>query len=190
MRCMDAAEIAAVANAVTPFIAGAASAYGAGVLEKVQDEAVEVTVAEGHRLGVRLLTRLLRRGEHQDGLAAAVEDAAEDPQDEDRRAALRVQLRKALAADPRLAEEIRKMLPPDATARVVVQTFGERSIAAQKIGIASTGTVHLVGEPDTHDDHGAGSDEELQGVRRRSGHGDDLPDAVRETGDRVRPADG
>jgi len=66
-----------------------------------------------------------------------VADAVANPQDEDAVAALRLAIRKGLAADPVLRADVENML---ASAGVTVTASGERSIAAQTIsGIAATG---------------------------------------------------
>ena len=64
-------------------------------------------------------------------------DVAEDPADEDRLAALRLQIRKAVAADAELAAELSQML---ASAGVTITASGERSVASQTIsGVVITG---------------------------------------------------
>ncbi|MEU8819147.1 hypothetical protein [Actinoplanes sp. NPDC048796] len=126
-------EVAAVTAAVVPYVSAAVGAYGAAVVERVQEAAADSTVG----LGGRLLQRFLNRGRSAAGVEEAVADLAEDVSDEDRVAALRVQVRKALNADPELAAEVRGLL---AEAGVTVTASGERSIAAQTIsGVAVTG---------------------------------------------------
>jgi hypothetical protein len=126
-------EVGALAAAIVPYVSAAAGAYGAAVLERAQDSAADATVG----LGRRIVDRLLRREESAEVIEGAVTDLVEDPQDDDRVAALRLQIRKALAADPELATEIRGMLND---AGVTVTASGERSIAAQTIsGVAVTG---------------------------------------------------
>lgn len=126
-------EVTAVAAAVVPYVAAAAGAYGAAVVDRVQDAAADATVG----VGGRLLRRLLGREESAPAVTAAVVDLAEDPEDEDRLAAVRLQIRKALAADPELAADVARMLQ---VAGVTVTASGERSIAAQTIsGVAITG---------------------------------------------------
>ena len=67
-----------------------------------------------------------------------VEDLAADPGDPDLQAALRVAIRKLLAADAELAGDLRGMLA--GAPAVTVTASGERSIAAQTVtGVASTG---------------------------------------------------
>ncbi|MEU8316973.1 hypothetical protein AB0C33_01280 [Nonomuraea sp. NPDC048881] len=99
-------DIVTVANQVMPYITAAIGAYGAAVLTKTQDLAADESV----NLGRRLLQRFLGREESRDRIEAAVQEVVETPDDEDSRAALRGQLKKALTADPRLAEDVVALL--------------------------------------------------------------------------------
>ncbi len=125
-------DIDAVVGQVVPAIGAAVSAYGLGVLTRAEDEAAGATV----RLGQRLLARLLRRGAEPDPVRAAVVDLTRDRLDADALAALRLQIRRVLTADPDLVQEVMALLPP-VTARAVesrgVVLGGENS------GIISTG---------------------------------------------------
>ncbi|MBM0235797.1 hypothetical protein JNW91_30990 [Micromonospora sp. STR1_7] len=126
-------EITALAATVTPYVATAVGAYGAGVVARLQDVAADATVG----LGGRLLRRLLARDESAPAVEAAVTDLAEDPSDEDRTAALRLQIGKVLAADAQVAADVSRML---ASAGVTVTASGERSVAANTIsGVVVTG---------------------------------------------------
>jgi len=126
-------ELATLAVDVSPYVTAAVGAYGTAVLGKIRDEAADATVG----LGRRILHRIF--GTHGRGdLPEAVADLAADPSDPDLQAALRVEIRRILAADPALVSEVRGML--DAAAAITVTASGDRSIAAQVInGIASTG---------------------------------------------------
>ncbi|UWZ60055.1 hypothetical protein Daura_42095 [Dactylosporangium aurantiacum] len=125
-----------LAAAVVPYVAAAVGVYGARVLERVSDAAADATAAATVGVGRRLLRRILGREASAGPVSAAVQDLAEDPTDEDRVAALRLQLRKALVSDPQLAAEVAAMLP-DAT---TVTAAGPRSVAARDItGIVQTG---------------------------------------------------
>jgi hypothetical protein len=81
-------------------------AYGGAVLAKVRDDAADATVG----LGRRLLQKVFGHQDEQEPLPGPLADLAADPADEDALAACRLQIRKALAADPVLADEIRSML--------------------------------------------------------------------------------
>jgi hypothetical protein len=83
-----------LAAAVVPYVAAAAGAYGAAVIERVQNAAADATVDTTVGLGRRLLGRILRKEESAAPVAAAVSDLAQDPEDDDRVAAMRLQIRK------------------------------------------------------------------------------------------------
>lgn len=99
-------DIAAIASQVMPYITAAIGAYGAAVWTKAQDAVADETVS----LGRRLLQRIARREQSRPQLEAAVADVAEARGDEDFIAALRGQIKKALAADPELAGDVVAML--------------------------------------------------------------------------------
>ncbi|GAB7049390.1 hypothetical protein [Catenuloplanes indicus] len=128
-------DVAQTAAAVLPYVTGAVAAYGVSTLEKVRstvvDQAADATVGLGHRL----LNRILRRDESREVIEGAIVDvAAGEPDSEE---ALRLQIRKALAADPELARDVLGMLP---AGTVAVNASGERSVAAQTIsGTVITG---------------------------------------------------
>jgi hypothetical protein len=126
-------EAALLAEQVMPYMTAAAAAYGGAVLAKVRDDAADATVG----LGRRLLQRVFgRREEHQD-VPEPVQNLISFPQDADAVAALRLAVRKELAADAAMAGEIRAML---AGAGVSVVASGKRSVAAQVIaGTVATG---------------------------------------------------
>ncbi|MCX4832497.1 hypothetical protein OG746_27540 [Streptomyces sp. NBC_01016] len=91
-------------------------------------------------LGRRMLQLVWRRRDEQGQaeLEAAVQDAAEAPDDDDAAATLRQQLKRALRDDAELRAELARMLPA-AGETVTVTASGERSIAAKTIGTAVTG---------------------------------------------------
>lgn len=128
-------DVAQTAAAVMPYVTAAVTAYGVTTLDKVRDAVVDkasdATVGVGHRL----LNRILGRAESRQVIEGAVLDV--EAGEEDSAAALKLQIRKALAADPELAREVAAMLPAGA---VHVEASGERSIAIQhNSGVASTG---------------------------------------------------
>jgi hypothetical protein len=99
-------DVASLAAEMTPYVSAAVGAYGGAVLAKVRDEAADATVG----LGRRLLQRIF--GTKGDGelLPAPLADLAADPREADALAAVRLLVRKALAADPGLAAEVGSML--------------------------------------------------------------------------------
>ncbi len=100
------ADAVSLAAEMTPYVSAAVGAYGGAVLAKVRDEAADATVG----LGRRLLQRVFGpRGEGQP-LPGPLADLAADPGDCDALAAVRLAIRRALAADPVLAAEVGAML--------------------------------------------------------------------------------
>jgi hypothetical protein len=145
-----------VAAAVTPFLLRAVEGLGDKIWEKASDAAAD----EAAGFGRRLLAKLLGRdGGHADPAAAgtdssveagpetrgevAVVDAVNDlvaaPADEDVLAALRLAVRKLLAADPSLMAEVGDMVEKEAPR----QQAGERAI---QIGRDQSGGVNVSGD--------------------------------------------
>ncbi len=119
---------------VLPVMSAAVGAYGAGVLSRVEGAAADVTVG----LGRRLLHRVWRGAREPEAVQAAVAELAQAPGDVDALAGLRLQVRKVLAQDPALLEELAGMLPARGG---VVAASGERSVAVggDNSGSISTG---------------------------------------------------
>lgn len=130
------AEIVQFVGQAGPYLTAALGAYGAGVLTRAENAAVEATA----NVGRRMLQSVWRRRDEQGRaeLEAAVQDAAEATDDEDAAAAMRQQLKRAVREDAELLRELTALLP-SAGGPVTVTASGERSIAAQTIGIAVTG---------------------------------------------------
>ena len=122
-----------LAVVVMSYVLAAIREFGGAALNKAQDDAAEATIG----LGRRVLQRIFGTRKAGEPLPEPVVDAVANPHDEDAVAALRLAIRKALAADSQLRADVEGML---ATAGVTVTAAGERSIAAQTItGIAATG---------------------------------------------------
>ncbi|MEU5630268.1 hypothetical protein ACH47C_01670 [Streptomyces rishiriensis] len=107
---MDAVQLA---QEVTPYIATAVTAYGTAVLTRFEGVATDATVS----FGQRLLQRLIRREDaaaeltdEQSAVIDAVSDLAKNSDDEDFLVALRLQIRRLLAAHPDLTEDISGMM--------------------------------------------------------------------------------
>jgi hypothetical protein len=129
-------DIAGLVAAVGPYLGAAIGAYGHAVFDQVSDEAGDVAAEATVGLGRRLLRRLLA-SKSGPAITAAVNDVVDAPADDDFQAALRGQVKKALAADADLAADVARLLPAGGVSVVAV---GERSIAAHTIsGVASTG---------------------------------------------------
>ncbi|MFI7544441.1 hypothetical protein [Actinoplanes sp. NPDC049599] len=98
-------EVGELAGTVVPFLSAAAGAYGSAVVAKVSergsDAAADATVGVGRRLLDRLLAS--RRSAQ---VGAAVTDLGENPDDDAFAAAVFAQVKRALAEDAELAEEI------------------------------------------------------------------------------------
>ncbi|MFF5256707.1 hypothetical protein ACFY4K_32320 [Streptomyces leeuwenhoekii] len=119
-----------------PYLTTAVSAYGAAVFTRAESAAVDASA----NLGQRILQAVWRRRGEQGRaeLEAAVQDAAESPEDPDAAAAVRQQVKRALREDVELRTELARMLPA-AGETVNVTASGERSIAAKTITTAVTG---------------------------------------------------
>ncbi|SEH02448.1 hypothetical protein SAMN05444920_126106 [Nonomuraea solani] len=130
-------DVSAVVALLMPYVSAAIGAYGSAVLTKAQDVAADETVG----LGRRLLQRVWQRPESRAELESAVSDRVQAPDDDDSLAALRLQIKKALAADPALAMELADMLgPATASPAMTVNAVGERAVAAgTNTGIIQTG---------------------------------------------------
>ncbi|MFF8727251.1 hypothetical protein ACF073_12275 [Streptomyces sp. NPDC015171] len=129
-------EIVQLVEQTGPYLSTAVSAYGVAVFSRAESAAVDATA----NLGRRILQAVWRRRGEQGRaeLEAAVQDAAEAPDDADAAAAVRQQIKRALREDAELLAELARMLPTGAET-VNVTASGERSIAAKTIGTAVTG---------------------------------------------------
>lgn len=112
-------DMLSLATEVTPYVSAAAAAYGGAVLARARDEAADATVG----LGRRLLQRVFGVRREGEPLPGPLADLAVRPQDEDALAAVRLAVRRALAADPELEAELRSML---AIAPGIVHVRAER----------------------------------------------------------------
>lgn len=128
-------DVAQTAAAVVPYVTAAVAAYGMGTVDKVRDAVVERASDASVSLGHRILNLILRREESRPVIEGAIVDVAAGQ--EDGEAALRLQIRKALAADPELARDVAGLLPAGAGHN---EASGVRSIAiGTNSGIANTG---------------------------------------------------
>lgn len=99
-------DLVQVVNESAPYVVAAASVYGGAVLEKAQQEAADATVGVGRRLA----QKIFGAREKDEPLPEALADVIVDPDDADVQAALRVQIRKALADDEHLVAAVREIL--------------------------------------------------------------------------------
>ncbi|MFJ7293594.1 hypothetical protein [Streptomyces collinus] len=130
------AEIVQLMEQAGPYLTTAVSAYGVAVFTRAESAAADATA----NLGRRILQAVWHRRDEQGRaeLEAAVQDAAEAPEDEDAAAAVRQQIKRALRQDAELRAELARMLPASGET-VNVTASGERSVAAKTIGTAVTG---------------------------------------------------
>ena len=94
-------EIALAAEAV-PVAVAAAGMYGQAVLAKAWDDVADVTI----KAGLRVLQRVFGRKEEGEELPGVLADVVACPDDSDVVAQFRLAIRRALEADPALAEEV------------------------------------------------------------------------------------
>jgi len=109
-------EVALLAAQVTPYVSAAVGAYGGAVLAKIKDGAADATVS----LGQRLLQRVFGSRHEGEPLPDPLKALADDPDDSDALAAVRLAIRRALTDDPTLRAEVQSILAsaPGATQQV------------------------------------------------------------------------
>jgi hypothetical protein len=139
-------DVAQTAAAVMPYVTAVAGAYGARTLEKLRDEALDQASDATLGLGRRIVRRILGRDESRGAIEEALTEAAEAPEDPDTVAALRLQIRKALKADPSLAAEVAQLLQAGSTAGVTADGHGmavggNANMLASHGGVAA-GVIH------------------------------------------------
>lgn len=122
-----------VIAAMVTAVSAAIGKYGASVLTRAEEAGEEATVG----LGRRLLQKVLHRAGNSASVQEAVVDVSEAPTDDDTVAALRLQLKKALAADSTLEAEVTAMVRD---AGMAVDNRGDRAnIAQTNYGIQASG---------------------------------------------------
>jgi hypothetical protein len=97
-----AGEVIDLVNEAWPFVSAAAGGYGAAVLKASEESAAEAAVSWGRRI----LQRVFGAGESPEVLVSL----AADPADADLQDALRAAMRKVLASDEVLAQQVQEML--------------------------------------------------------------------------------
>jgi hypothetical protein len=107
------------------------------VLDRVRDQTTEAGADATVSLGHRVLLRLLGRRESAPAIEGAVTTLAEDPVDDDNRAALLIQVRKALKADDQLCTDLVDLLDE---AGVIGSTYTVRVSRSQGVQIGDHGT--------------------------------------------------
>jgi hypothetical protein len=128
-------DVALTAAAVIPYATAVVAAYGVSTLDKVREAVIDRASDATVSLGQRILNRIWRREESRTVIEGAIVDVVDG--EDGSETALRLQIRKALAADPELAREVAQMLPAGV---VHNEASGTRSIAiGTNSGIANTG---------------------------------------------------
>jgi hypothetical protein len=95
-------EEIALATEAVPVAAAAIGMYGKAVLAKAWDDAADVTI----RAGLRLLQRVFGYKNEREALPDVLADVVAHPDDSDVVAQFRLTIRRALEADPVLAQEV------------------------------------------------------------------------------------
>jgi hypothetical protein len=98
---------------------------------------------QGFEQAKTLWDKLRPKVEARPAALEAAQDAAAHPEDEDALAALRLQLKKLLAEDEALAQELARLLPQSGPAGQTVIASGDRSVA---IGGNVSGSVIVTGD--------------------------------------------
>lgn len=125
-----ASELARILGPYLPYLAKAGDTVG----EKALEETGKKAGGEAFEGAKRVWKRLRGKVEEKPQAAEAVRDLAEDPDDEDLQAAVRVQLKKILAADLGLAGEMAELLQTveiEGSANEVAQVRGSRNVIVQ-----------------------------------------------------------
>jgi hypothetical protein len=144
-------DLTMVASGVIGFLAPALP-YLLKASEKVAEGAATKLGVEAWNLAQRLWSKLQPKMESKLTARAAAEDAANHPNDDDARAALRRQIKLLLEAEPDLANELNEILAAAKAAGVTTTTVivsGERAVG---VGRDVTGGRIITGDqskPDT-----------------------------------------
>ena len=117
-----AGQLVQVLTPFLPYLVKAGESVGARAAEQLQDQ--------GWDLASKLWARLGSKVEGRPAAQEAARDLAAAPTDEDAQAALRVQLRKLLADDPALQQELSALLNASGqgTTTTNVNVSGDRSV--------------------------------------------------------------
>jgi hypothetical protein len=115
--------------------------------EKALEEVAKKFGADTWDLAKALWGKLHQRIEAIPAAQEAVQHVAAMPNDEDIQAALRLQLKKVLAEDGALAQEVKQLCETRKQGGITIITAGERSMAARRIEGSSmiTGDLIVIG---------------------------------------------
>jgi hypothetical protein len=101
-----AGEVATLVADATPYVTAAVGAYGGAVLAKVRDDAADATVGVGRLL----LQRVFGQRKENEPLPEPLAELVAYPGDADVLAALRLTIRRQLAADTAMLADVRALL--------------------------------------------------------------------------------
>jgi hypothetical protein len=147
---MDPATIASgVATVLAPFLKGFLSGVRDG-----SEKAGEAAGDKVREVAAKIWGRLHPKLEQEPAALQAAEKVADQPDDQDWQAALRVQLKMLLEEDPALAEELGSSLEDAQKAGVIADVVVYGDVKADHGGVAAgrdiTGGVHTGGgEPES-----------------------------------------
>lgn len=119
-----------------PYLVKGVKLAGQELAKKLGEKAGEQGWKNAQRIWEKLQPRLTSPAAQE-----ALQDAASAPEDQDALAALRLQLKKALQADPALLRELTALLPADRGGNVTAG--GDRSVA---IGGNASGNIIITGD--------------------------------------------
>lgn len=143
-------DIATLARDLTAFLAPFLP-YLLRAGEKAAEEAGKRLGGDAWDWARQFWSRLHPKIKARPAAQEAAQDAAASPQDEDALAALRQQLKKLLAEDPALADDLSRLWERARAAGVTVMAIGDRSVAGrdfyENIIITGTGTVYYQAPP-------------------------------------------
>jgi hypothetical protein len=122
-----------------PYLLKGLKLAGQEAAKKLGEKAGE----QGFEQAKTLWEKLRPKVEAKPAALEAAQDAAAHPDDEDTLAALRLQMKKLLAEDEALAQELARLLPQSGPAGQTVIASGDRSVA---IGGSVSGSVIVTGD--------------------------------------------
>jgi hypothetical protein len=122
-----------------PYLLKGVKLAGQEAVKKLGEKTSEQAFEQAKALWDKLRPKI----EARPAALEAAQDAAAHPDDEDALAALRLQLKKLLAEDDSLAQELARLLPQSGPAGQTVIASGDRSVA---IGGNVSGSVIVTGD--------------------------------------------
>ncbi len=136
---MNTTQLAEVLAPLVPYLLAGGAALAKAALGQLGERLGEEVWAGLQALVVKIQERARERPALQEALA----DARAQPQDKDALAALRLQLRKLLEAEPQLRAEAARMLAPVLSTGNTTMAAGKGSVA---IGGGVSGSIIVTGD--------------------------------------------